>query len=152
MASFNVFPQRLLEMRPAKTGKSLATSVYRLDTANQCLWRKNHKISLDPKAYAVLLYLVENPERIVTKDELLDAIWPREYVCEAVIKFQISRIRAKLRETPKASRFIETVHRRGYRFVGRLTEAKQTTSLNEALHSHSLPAQTLGQRYAQGSL
>ena len=120
MTFFNMLSQTSIEMRPAQAKRAPVRHVYHLDTANECLWRKNQKIDLDPKAFAVLRYLVENPGRIVTKAELLNTVWSGNYVGESVIKFQISRIRAKLREAKKIPRFIETVHCRGYRFVGQL--------------------------------
>jgi DNA-binding winged helix-turn-helix (wHTH) protein len=49
---------------------------FRLDTLNQCLWRGDARIALAPKVFAVLTYLVEHPGRLVTQDELLEAIWP----------------------------------------------------------------------------
>lgn len=58
---------------------------FRLDVVNQCLWRHSEdgqyqRIRLTPKGYAVLRYLVEHPERLVTHDELLEAVWPDTYV------------------------------------------------------------------------
>ncbi len=53
---------------------------FALDTSNQCLWRDGIQITIPPKPFAVLRYLVENPGRLVTHDELLDALWPETYV------------------------------------------------------------------------
>ena len=52
---------------------------FRLDVANQCLWRGDTRVSLMPKPFAVLQYLVEHPGSLVTHDQLLGAIWPDTY-------------------------------------------------------------------------
>ena len=50
---------------------------FHFDPVNECLWRGKQAITLKPKAFAVLRYLVEHPNRLVSKNELLDAVWPR---------------------------------------------------------------------------
>jgi class 3 adenylate cyclase/DNA-binding winged helix-turn-helix (wHTH) protein/tetratricopeptide (TPR) repeat protein len=90
---------------------------FRLDPANACLWRGTQAIALTPKAFDVLHYLVTHPDRLVTKDTLLDAIWPETAVSEAVVRIAIGEVRRALGDTAQAPRFIATVHRRGYRFV-----------------------------------
>jgi DNA-binding winged helix-turn-helix (wHTH) protein len=90
---------------------------FRLDPANACLWRGTQAIALTPKAFDVLHYLVTHPDRLVTKDTLLDAIWPETAVSEAVVRIAIGEVRRALGDTTQAPRFIATVHRRGYRFV-----------------------------------
>ena len=98
------------------------TPALRLDTANECVWRGTRAIPLTPKTFAVLRYLVEHPGRLVTKEELLNAAWPDIYVSDAALKVCIRRIRQALGDQPHGSRFIETVHWRGYRFIGKITE------------------------------
>ena len=66
---------------------------FRLDTTNQCLWRRRdsgdeERILLRPKSYAVLRYLVERAGRLVTEDELLEAVWPEVYVEPQAVKSQ----------------------------------------------------------------
>src|SRR5579884_3036285 len=100
---------------------------FRLDSANQCLWRRranstDERILLTPKAYAVLLYLVERAGRLVTQDELLEAVWPETFVQPEVIKYQIADIRSALGDSAKKPSFIETVPRRGYRFIAAVRE------------------------------
>src|SRR5208283_3054804 len=95
---------------------------FRLDTENQCLWRRgdapdNERVMLTPKAFAVLRYLVERAGRLVTQDQLLDAVWPDTFVQPEVLKYQIADIRGKLGDDPKNPRFIETLPRRGYQFI-----------------------------------
>jgi DNA-binding winged helix-turn-helix (wHTH) protein/tetratricopeptide (TPR) repeat protein len=93
---------------------------FRLDLVNQCLWRNEQQIDLTPKSFAVLCHLLEHPARLVTKQELLDAVWPRGYVSDGVLKVCIREIRKAIDDDPKAPRFIETRHRRGYRFIAEI--------------------------------
>ncbi|MBZ5725239.1 MAG: AAA family ATPase [Acidobacteriia bacterium] len=92
-------------------------SSFTLDTANECVWRGESRIQLAPKAYGVLRHLVDNPGRIVTKEELLQAVWPDTFVQESVLKTCVLEIRKALGENPRDPKHISTVHRRGYRFV-----------------------------------
>src|SRR6516164_149037 len=90
---------------------------YRLDPENQCLWRENLRISLPPKAFAVLSYLVERAGRLVTQDELLEKLWVDTYVQPEVLRKYILEIRRILEDPAKNPRYIETVQKRGYRFL-----------------------------------
>src|SRR5215510_11864066 len=95
---------------------------FRLDPDNACLWRGMQPIALPPKAFDVLHYLVTHPDRLVTKDTLLDAVWPETSISDAVLRMAIGELRRALDDTAHAPRFIATVHRRGYRFVAPVTE------------------------------
>jgi len=95
-----------------------------LDLSNECLWRGTQAIKLRPKAFAVFEYLVVHPNQLVTKEELLNAVWPGTFVGDAVLKVAIREIREALDDDPNSPRFIETAHRRGYRFIGRITDRK----------------------------
>jgi len=99
---------------------------FRLDTVNQCLWRRDgaadERILLAPRAFAVLRYLVEHPGRLVAHDELLDALWPKTYVQPEVLKSHIAAIRAVLGDDARKPLFIETLSRRGYRFIASVAE------------------------------
>ena len=65
---------------------------FRLDSINQCLWKDADQISLSPKAFSVLMYLASRPGRLVTKQELLDAVWPDIHVTEGVLKRAVLEI------------------------------------------------------------
>jgi DNA-binding winged helix-turn-helix (wHTH) protein len=95
---------------------------FRLDLVNACLWRGTQPITLTPKAFDVLHYLVTHPDRLVTKDELLDAVWPETAVSDAVVRVAIGALRKILGDTAQTPRFIATVPRRGYRFLGSVAE------------------------------
>ena len=90
---------------------------FRLDTANQCLWRGEERVAMAPKAFDVLRYLVENPGRLVTQDEVLEKLWPETYVNPEVFRKYILDIRKILGDRPDKPEFIETVTKRGYRFI-----------------------------------
>jgi TolB-like protein/DNA-binding winged helix-turn-helix (wHTH) protein/Flp pilus assembly protein TadD len=90
---------------------------FRLDTANQCLWRGQERVPIAPKAFDVLRYLVENPGRLVTQDEVLEKLWPETYVNPEVFRKYILDIRKILGDRPDKPEFIETVTKRGYRFI-----------------------------------
>ncbi|MFY9572887.1 MAG: AAA family ATPase [Blastocatellia bacterium] len=96
-----------------------------LDLANECLWRDSQAIKLRPKAFSVLNRLLERPGQLVTKEELLNAVWPETFVGDAVLKVTIRQLREALGDDPESPSFIETAHRRGYRFIGQLTEGWQ---------------------------
>jgi len=90
---------------------------FRLDTVNHCLWRGKNRETLTPKAFDVLRYLVEHAERLVTQEELLDALWPETYVNPEVIKKYILGIRKVLGDRHENPEFIRTFPRRGYQFI-----------------------------------
>ena len=93
---------------------------FRLDTANEQLWRGEQVVALRPKAFAVLGHLVAHAGELVTKQQLLDAVWPGTFVGDAVLKDCIRQVREALGDDAASPRFVETAHRRGYRFIGRL--------------------------------
>src|SRR5215813_13020389 len=95
---------------------------FRLDPANACLWRGTQPVALTPKAFDVLQYLVTHADRLVTKDTLLDAVWPELAISDVVVRVAIGELRRALGDTAQAPRFIATVHRRGYRFVAPVVE------------------------------
>ncbi len=96
-------------------------SPFRLDVANEQLWRDECLIALRPKTFAVLRYLVEHPGRLVTKEELLRAVWGETLVSEDGLRDYLREIRQALRDDPTAPRFVETVQGRGYRFIAPLS-------------------------------
>jgi DNA-binding winged helix-turn-helix (wHTH) protein len=96
---------------------------FALDPANACLWRGAEAVPLPPKAFDVLSYLVTHPDRLVTKSELLDAVWPATAVSDAVVRVTIGALRKVLGDTRQPPRFLATVPRRGYRFLAPVTLA-----------------------------
>ena len=101
---------------------------FRLDVLGELLWHEQERLSLSPKAFAILRYLVEHPGQLVSKAALLDAVWPDTVVGDAVLTVGIAELRKVLGENPRAPRFIETVHRRGYRFIAPLSTTPPVSS------------------------
>src|SRR6202046_1245446 len=100
---------------------------FRLDSINQCLWRRmdkrdDERILLTPKSFAVLRYLVEHAGRVVAHDELLEAGGPGTFTQPQAIKKSIVDLRIALEDRAKKPLFIETLHRRGYRFIAAVAE------------------------------
>jgi DNA-binding winged helix-turn-helix (wHTH) protein/tetratricopeptide (TPR) repeat protein len=101
---------------------------FRLDPVNQCLWRRadtehEERVLLAPKAFSVLTYLVNHAGRLVTHDELLNGVWSRSVVEPQTVKKHIVEVRTALGDRPKNSLFIETLPKRGYRFIAPVSES-----------------------------
>lgn len=95
---------------------------FRLDMSKECLWRGSAQIALPPKPFAILHYLVENPGRLITHDELLDELWPETYVQPQVLRTYMLELRKVLGDEADAPRFIQTIPKKGYCFIARVTE------------------------------
>src|SRR5262245_54382807 len=100
---------------------------YRLDAAQRLLMRDGEVIPLQPKVFDLLLALVERHGRLLEKDELMKLVWPDAIVEEANLANNISILRKTLSEN--GERFVETVPKRGYRFVAPMREQEQQVSV-----------------------
>jgi len=94
---------------------------FHLNLVNEQLWREGRLIALRPKTFAIVRYLAEHPGRLVTKDELLHAVWGDTLVSEDGLRDYLREIRYALGDDAEAPRFIETVRGRGYRFLPTIT-------------------------------
>jgi pimeloyl-ACP methyl ester carboxylesterase/DNA-binding winged helix-turn-helix (wHTH) protein len=101
----------------------LAFDRFRLDPSSGQLHGESGPIALTPKALSLLEYLASRPGRLIKKDELLDALWPGTFVADGALKVCIREIRRALGDDAQAPRFIETAHRRGYRFIAGVTQS-----------------------------
>ena len=90
---------------------------FELDEANALLLRDGKAVTLAPKPFGVLCALARRPGSLLTKHALLDDVWGHQFVTDSVLKTAISEVRAALDDDPKEPRYIETVSRRGYRFI-----------------------------------
>lgn len=93
---------------------------FRLDVGEQRLLRDGVPVPLPPKEFETLRVLVERPGQLVSKQTLLDLVWAGTFVGDDTIAQRISLIRKALGGDPEGSKYIETVPKRGYRFVGRV--------------------------------
>ena len=98
---------------------------FSLNTAERVLLRDNDAVPLTPKAFDILLALVENSGRIVEKDDLMRKVWPNTFVEEGNLTQNVSLLRKALGESASGPQFIETVPRRGYRFVAQVNHSDQ---------------------------
>jgi DNA-binding winged helix-turn-helix (wHTH) protein len=90
---------------------------FELDEANASLLRDGKALALAPTPFAVLCTLVRQPGALITKGALLDAVWGHRFVSESVLKTAISELRTAFEDDARQPRYIETVSRRGYRFI-----------------------------------
>jgi pimeloyl-ACP methyl ester carboxylesterase len=110
----------------------LAFAEFRLDPVAGHLYRRNAPVALAPKAFALLQCLAGHAGRLVSKQELLGAVWPGVFVGDAVLKGAIKELRKALGDDSHEPRFIETVHRRGYRFIAHVTVLDGMTTATPA--------------------
>jgi len=119
---------------------------FRLDTANQCLWRGEERVSIPPKPYDMLRYLVENPGLLITQEEFLEKLWPKTYVNPELIRKYILDIRKILGDRPDKPEFIETVTKRGYRFIASVVDEDATTPINPTAIEEEIRMETTPSR------
>src|SRR6201999_3283025 len=79
------------------------------------------RVALEPQVFDVLLYLVQNSDRVVGKDELFDKVWDGRIVSESTLTSRINAVRRAINDTGKDQRLLRTVARKGFRFVGEVT-------------------------------
>src|SRR6185436_15632578 len=108
---------RTLPPSPAGTSLRLRFHPFELDEADARLTRAGQPVPLAPKPFAVLCALARTPRTLVTKNALLDSVWGHRFVTESVLKSTISELRAALQDDARQPRCMETVSRRGYRFI-----------------------------------
>ena len=95
---------------------------FSLDPATRQLLRNGREVSLSPKAFQLLLLLVTNRDRAVSKQALHQSLWPSTFVLETNLASLIAEIRRALDDDAAKPRFIRTMHRFGYRFVAQVDE------------------------------
>jgi len=108
----------------------------RIEAENEWAWCGERRLELTPRVFAVLRHLVEHAHRLVTKDDLLATVWRDTIVSDAALASSIRDLRRALRDSAGSPRYIATVHRRGFRFIGPI--APPAPSLSS--HVAGLPA------------
>jgi TolB-like protein len=98
------------------------TAKYRLDLGDERLWNGDQPVGISNKAFQLLRLFVDNPNRLLTKDDILDGVWRDVCVSEGLVKEYVHDLRLALGDDPKRPEYIETVHGRGYRFLGGVEE------------------------------
>jgi TolB-like protein/DNA-binding winged helix-turn-helix (wHTH) protein/lipopolysaccharide biosynthesis regulator YciM len=102
--------------------KQFEFGAFILDPGEHLLLRDGQSVNITPKAFDLLAVLVENRGRLMTKEALLEQVWPDSFVEEANLSVKMSELRRALGEAPNANQYIETVPRKGYRFVAEVAE------------------------------
>src|SRR5713226_2692520 len=105
---------------------------FALDSRKRTVSRADSPVSLTPKAFDVLLFLVQNPNRLVTKEELLQAVWGDTFVEEGNLTQYISHLRKALGDNSEDTRLIVTIARKGYQFTADVTVAEAAESAKQA--------------------
>src|SRR5262245_57382944 len=95
----------------------------RIEVEKEWAWCGARRLTLTPRAFALLQYLVEHRERLITKDELLGTVWRHAVVSDAALSSCIRDVRKALGDSTDAPRYVQTVHRRGFRFIGPVCRA-----------------------------
>jgi len=103
-----------------------------LDSRKRTLFRADSPVSVTPKAFDVLHFLVQNPNRLVTKEELLQAVWGDTFVEEGNLTQYISHLRKALGDNSEDTRLIVTIARKGYQFTGDVTVAEAPDTPRQA--------------------
>src|ERR1700757_2189929 len=105
---------------------------FALDSRKRTLSRADSPVSLTPKAFDVLLFLAQNPNRLVTKEELLQAVWGDIFVEEGNLTQYIYYLRKALSDNPDDARLIVTIARKGYQFTADVTVAEAADTSRQA--------------------
>ena len=105
---------------------------FALDAQRRTLLRADSPISLTPKAFDVLFFLLQNPNRLVTKEELLQAVWGNTFVEEGNLTQYISHLRKALGDNPEDTRLIVTIARKGYQFTADVSVAEAADTAIQA--------------------
>lgn len=108
---------------------------FRLDVSEHLLWRDGKPVTIAPSVFDTLVALVERHGRLVLKEELLKIVWPDSFVEEGNLTNNISILRKALGEGAGEHRYIETVPRRGYRFVAAVEEVPVELTVKERTRS-----------------
>lgn len=105
---------------------------FELDEANALLTRAGQQVPLPPKTFSLLCTLARRPGQLTKKDLLLDTVWGHRHVSESVLKTTISQLRAALADDATKPRYVETVSRLGYRFIGSIETGPQSTAVSKS--------------------
>ena len=113
---------------------------YAFDTARRELCRGPDVIPVTPQVFDLLAYLIRHRERVVTKDDLVGAIWNGRIVSDAALTTRLNAARCAIGDSGEEQRLIKTLPRKGFRFVGQVREARETAGPNPGDAPESAPA------------
>ncbi len=101
-----------------------------LDPDRRELTRQSKAIAIGPQVFDLLVLLIQNRERVVSKDDLLDAVWGGRIVSESTLTSHINAVRKAIGDSGEEQRLIRTVARKGFRFVGDVREAQSSDAVS----------------------
>src|SRR2546421_6395990 len=113
----------------------------RIEPATFRAFKAGQLIQLEPKVLRLLLFLIENRDRLIEKEEILNAIWNGAHVTENALTVEIAKLRRTLGDDPKIPKYIQTVHTRGYRFIAEVEVRNPSENLSPANGKDFEPAQ-----------
>ena len=113
---------------------------YAFDTDRRELHRGTDAVSIAPQVFDLLDYLIRNRERVVSKDDLIKSIWNGRSVSDAALTTRLNAVRGAIGDSGEEQRFIKTLPRKGFRFVGQVREARKVAGLNPGDAPGSAPA------------
>jgi TolB-like protein/tetratricopeptide (TPR) repeat protein len=113
---------------------------YALDTDRRELHRGPDVLPVAPQVFDLLEYLVRNRDRVVSKDDLIDAVWNGRAVSDAALTTRLNVVRGAVGDSGEQQRLIKTLPRKGFRFVGQVREAQEPTATNDAGEETPAPA------------
>ena len=126
---------------------------FRLDPREKILFRDNKPVSLTPKVFDTLQLFVEHAGHLLSKDELIQSLWQDRFVEESNLTFNIRMLRRVLKDDVQHPRYIETVPRRGYRFIAGVRKLEGNGELNARERSQTPPLEAKQQaRSLEGSV
>ena len=105
---------------------------YSLDSARRELWCGSSLVAVEPQVFDVLQFLLCNRQRVVSKDDLITAVWGGRIVSESTVSSRINAVRHAIGDTGDEQRFIKTLPRKGVRFVGVVREGEEATRIAAA--------------------
>lgn len=106
-----------------------------VESDNYRVLKRDQAKMLEPRAFDLLIYLIEHRGRVIEKEELFEQVWKRSFVTDSALTQEIKQIRRALGDDADAPRYIETVPKRGYRFIAKVNEP--TSRIKEAAAEHS---------------
>ena len=104
---------------------------FRLDLEQRLLSHEGETVALAPKVFETLVLLIEHKGRVVTKEDMMKTLWPDRYVEESNLTQNIFMLRKILGEGPGKAQYIETIPKRGYRFIGTVKETQEEVDQTE---------------------
>ena len=110
---------------------------FAFDRQSRLLWRDGAEVALPPRVLGVLEVLMDRPGQVVARQDLLDGVWKDAFVTDTSLAEAVSFLRQALGDDPQAPRYIQTVHRRGYRFLPPLIEELAPQTVTPAEPSHA---------------